>query len=170
MSQEKYTRVREIVRKLPQDDISKSHPGIRISKFKCFIVNLAILKIILIAYNYKYFQSADCFLKMPDKLSHAFRKPENCDFCRTVTQIDRVSDLSSELFEEKYAYTGTPVIVTDATGNWTAIDVFSFNYLKSVQQNVYYGNEESKCQFFPVRVHPCSLINHGVNIFIALFL
>lgn len=153
MLQEKYERVREIVRNLSQDDISKSHSGIRISKFKCFVVNLVILEIILIAYNYKYFQSVDCFFKMPDKLSHAFRTPENCDFCRTVTQIDRVSDLSSEQFEQKYAYTGRPVIVTDATVNWTASDVFSFNYLKSVQQNVFYGNEESKCQFFPVRVH-----------------
>lgn len=160
MSQEKYERVSELVRKLSQDDISKSHPGIRTSKFKCFVMNLVILTIILIAYNYKYFQSVDCFLKMPDKLSHTFRTPENCDFCRTVTQIDRVSDLSSEQFEQKYAYTGRPVIVTDATGNWTASDVFSFNYLKSVQQNVFYGNEESKCQFFPVRVHQFSLMNY----------
>lgn len=160
MSQEKYERVREIVPNLSQDDISKSHHGIRISKFKCFVVNMVILKIILIAYNYKYFQSVDCFLEMPNTLSHAFRKPEICDFCRSVTQIDRVSDLSPEQFEQKYAYSGRPVIVTDATSNWTASDVFNFNYLKSIQQNVFYGNEGSKCQFFPVRVHLISLIDY----------
>lgn len=64
-----------------------------------------------------------CLIEMPGAMSKAFRPPESCEFCRGVTEIKRISNITPEQFEEEYAYSGIPVIVTDATQNWTALDV-----------------------------------------------
>ncbi len=49
--------------------------------------------------------------------------------------------------------TGKPVVITDATVNWTANSHFTFNFFKSI-----YGKEspvldglDSNCQFFPYK-------------------
>lgn len=93
--------------------------------------------------------SGKCLISMPDSLSHAFRRPEDCTFCRNITQVDRVSDISPREFEKYYAYNARPVVITDATTNWTALDVFDFWYFKDVYDAS--DSEQMNCQFFPVR-------------------
>ena len=60
---------------------------------------------------------------MPQLLRYAFRPVENCDFCQNVVLVERVSQISPQVFAEKYAYSAKPVIVEDATQNWTALEV-----------------------------------------------
>lgn len=40
-----------------------------------------------------------------------------------IDHIARVSAISPQEFAERYAYSATPVIVEDATKNWTALEV-----------------------------------------------
>lgn len=91
-----------------------------------------------------------CLISLPDSLSHAFRPPEYCGFCRNITQADRVSNILPKEFEENYAYNAKPVVITDATSNWTALDVFDFWYFKNVYETSLYDSEQMNCQFFPV--------------------
>lgn len=101
---------------------------------------------------YKMWLSDDkCLISLPDSLSHAFRPPVDCNFCRNVTQIDRISNISPDEFEEYYAYNAKPVVVTDATLNWTALDVFDFWYFKDVYESLQSDGEKMNCQFFPVK-------------------
>lgn len=58
-------------------------------------------------------------------MRYVFRPPENCEFCKQVKHMERVRDISVEEFTERYAYSGRPVIVEDATKNWTALEVTS---------------------------------------------
>lgn len=60
---------------------------------------------------------------MPQIMRYSFRPPENCNFCQNVDHIARVSAITPQEFAEHYAYSATPVIVEDATHNWTALEV-----------------------------------------------
>lgn len=91
-----------------------------------------------------------CLISLPDSLSHAFRPPEDCGFCRNISQADRVSNISPKDFEQNYAYNAKPVVITDATINWTALDVFDFWYFKDVYESPLFDSEQMNCQFFPV--------------------
>lgn len=53
---------------------------------------------------------------------------------------------------DRYAYSGRPVVVVDATINWTATEVFSFPFFKSL-----YDGVDADCQFFPYRTEFKSL-------------
>lgn len=71
---------------------------------------------------------------MPPDLNKAFRKPENCNFCKNVQTAVKLYNVSPDEFEETYAYKGGPVLVSDATVNWTALEVcimeMLFNFKK----------------------------------------
>ncbi len=60
---------------------------------------------------------------MPKELAKIFRPPEKCDFCRGIKSAKRVANILPEDFEREFAYSGKPVVITDATKNWTALEV-----------------------------------------------
>ncbi|ALC46289.1 CG14331, partial [Drosophila busckii] len=91
-----------------------------------------------------------CALKLPRPLRYALRPPERCDFCANIKTVPRLRDLSAAKFEAEYAYSGAPVIVSDAMKNWTATtQLFNYWYFRDV-----YGKAKRKqrirdCQFLP---------------------
>ncbi|XP_041780351.1 uncharacterized protein LOC121597995 [Anopheles merus] len=96
------------------------------------------------------FANEDCILTMPAQLQKAFRPPESCGFCRTVHgTVPRLSNVSPAEFARDYAYRGGPVIVTDATVNWTAVESFDFWFFKRVYETHGSGPRAERCQFFP---------------------
>uniref|UniRef100_A0A6E8VTW5 Cupin-like domain-containing protein n=2 Tax=gambiae species complex TaxID=44542 RepID=A0A6E8VTW5_ANOCL len=96
------------------------------------------------------FANEDCILTMPAQLQKAFRPPESCDFCRAVRgTVPRLSNVSPTEFARDYAYRGGPVIVTDATVNWTAVESFDFWFFKRVYETHGSGPRAERCQFFP---------------------
>lgn len=48
--------------------------------------------------------------------------------CDRVSDVIRLANITAEEFEEDYAYTTQPVIVTDATKHWKAIQVCYYYY------------------------------------------
>lgn len=87
-----------------------------------------------------------CTIDMPQQLVRVFRPPEDCSMCRGLRRIDRVSNLSPIGFQETYSDYGRPVVVTDATRNWTAQHVFSFRFLKSLYQDQLLEHNTQGCQ------------------------
>ncbi|XP_012146378.1 adherens junction protein p120 isoform X5 [Megachile rotundata] len=87
-----------------------------------------------------------CLAEFPSFTQNIFRPAEDCSICQDVQQVDRISNVDPATFEERYAYSGRPVVVTDATQNWTAPSVFSFPFFKSL-----YEGEDANCQFFPYK-------------------
>lgn len=73
-----------------------------------------------------YHEVEDCLISMPDQLSKAFRPAENCAFCSNVTAVVKLANLTPDEFERDFAYSGVPVIITDATVNWTAVEVCEY--------------------------------------------
>uniref|UniRef100_UPI00398E3CFB bifunctional arginine demethylase and lysyl-hydroxylase JMJD6-like isoform X2 n=1 Tax=Pristiophorus japonicus TaxID=55135 RepID=UPI00398E3CFB len=91
-----------------------------------------------------------CVVGLPDFPS-PFRRPLDCRVCSNITAVDRRSNLSHEEFLRAYAYSMQPVVVEDGQRNWSAREVFSFEFFTQI-----YGsgssaldNSGSECQFFP---------------------
>ena len=95
----------------------------------------------------------ECILETSDSFSDTFRPPIDCEFCRGVKKVPRVSDIVPEEFEKKYAYEGQPVIIADGMTNWTALKTFSFEFFKDIykEDSPALANIESNCQFFPYK-------------------
>lgn len=87
---------------------------------------------------------------MPRLMRYAFRPPENCKFCENVDKVDRISGITPMEFERKYAYSARPVIVEDATRNWTALEVNSSKLLsKNLNLKIYFRIAEIQLFLFP---------------------
>ncbi|XP_058446636.1 uncharacterized protein LOC131427454 [Malaya genurostris] len=99
------------------------------------------------------FTNEDCILEMPNQLQKVFRPPESCQFCKDIRNVPRIANVDPDEFERKYAYSGGPVIVTDATVNWTATEYFDYWFFKEIYQT--YGRRKgaAKCQFFPYQTN-----------------
>ncbi|UYV72710.1 hypothetical protein LAZ67_10000383 [Cordylochernes scorpioides] len=52
------------------------------------------------------------------------------------------------VFMSRFAYSGVPVVITDAMVNWTAPDVFSLDFFRSIYLGRSHGDDDD-CQFFP---------------------
>lgn len=94
---------------------------------------------------------------MPSDGSKIFRESETCQLCANVDQVDRVKNISPTDFEELYASKGRPVVVTDGTAQWSAIDTFSFDFFKALYRNTSDGDSRTECQFFPYKTEFRSL-------------
>ncbi|KAJ8687199.1 hypothetical protein QAD02_022993 [Eretmocerus hayati] len=115
------------------------------------LVILLALGAILSAYPYatNFVRSLPyrrCLMQQPGATKNLFRPAEDCSICQEVQKIEKISNIDSTLFEERYAYSGRPVVVTDATKNWTAMQAFSFAFFKEL-----YKDQEFDCQFFPYK-------------------
>lgn len=94
-----------------------------------------------------------CILETIEGIEDVFRPPIDCSICYNVTKVERVSGITVADFEEKFAYSSRPVVITDAMNDWTAVDKFSFEYLRSVYRNdsPALNRASSECQFFPYK-------------------
>lgn len=61
---------------------------------------------------------------MPNFIVKATRPPEDCSMCYDIDKIPRMANLTPEEFEDHYAYSGIPIVVTDAATTWKALEVF----------------------------------------------
>ncbi|KAK3086458.1 hypothetical protein FSP39_018733 [Pinctada imbricata] len=100
-------------------------------------------------------EKEQCLVEAIEYMAEMARPPTTCEFCRGVKRVEKVEKMSPERFEARYAYTSRPVIITDATKNWTAQKVFSYSFFKEIysEGSPALENVESDCQFFPYRTN-----------------
>ncbi|CAH0729132.1 unnamed protein product, partial [Brenthis ino] len=89
-----------------------------------------------------------CLLSLPLDTKSLFRSPEDCSMCIGVNDVTRLANTSSEEFEDLYAYTTRPIIVTDATNDWKAMETFNFNFFANFYQNNKMGRKINDCFYF----------------------
>ena len=94
-----------------------------------------------------------CLVEWNDRILDMARPPVDCKMCRGLKQVQRVSKITPEMFEENWAYSSVPVVITDAMKNWTAPQTFSFYFFKDIYADgsAALRNTEEKCQFFPYK-------------------
>ncbi|XP_021943372.2 uncharacterized protein LOC110841977 isoform X1 [Folsomia candida] len=96
-------------------------------------------------------RSVECTIESPHLAMELFRPPVACSICHNVTSVDRVSNISPKDFERLYAYSGTPVVVTDAMRQWSAASSFNFGFFKGIYEEGSRSLEHlgEDCLFFP---------------------
>eukprot|EP00041_Stephanoeca_diplocostata_P011273 m.183491 g.183491 ORF g.183491 m.183491 type:complete len:189 (+) comp18480_c0_seq5:465-1031(+) len=99
------------------------------------------------------FNQYDCLVPTPDSIGLLFRPPVDCSFCRNVTNIPTISDLSATEFNQSYAFSGQPIVVANATAGWKALHVFSFPFFQRLYNEVlgrsFQRQTMRNCNFFP---------------------
>lgn len=102
---------------------------------------------------YASFRESHCLLDNGGFTIEIARPLTNCDCCRNLKEFPIERNISADDFVRKYAYTAVPVLIKDATQNWTAMRNFSFDFFK----NLYTTTKdaltviEEECQFFPYK-------------------
>ena len=130
-----------------------------------FAISYQVLPVSVEGLIFKYYYKTSdptelsCLIENTETVQDVFRPPVDCSMCINITEIVKVANLTKQEFAEKYAYSGQPVVVTDGTANWTAPEVFSFDYFKKLYapKSVALASVERDCQFFPYRTNFTSL-------------
>ncbi|XP_017023699.1 bifunctional arginine demethylase and lysyl-hydroxylase psr-1 [Drosophila kikkawai] len=115
------------------------------------LVLLIIFLYLIGKYYYEELQGKNCVFSLPRTLRYAFRPPESCDFCENIKNVPRLQNISPQEFEQKFAYSAAPVIVSDATQNWTAVSLFNYWYFRDVYAKAKQKQHIRECQFLPYK-------------------
>lgn len=75
-------------------------------------------------------KNEQCAIPIPQFALPLFKPIDDCRMCQDLNEIKRIERVSKEEFLEKYAYSGVPVIITDAMTNWTGLTKINFDFLK----------------------------------------
>ncbi|KAJ0179040.1 hypothetical protein K1T71_005815 [Dendrolimus kikuchii] len=122
----------------------------RLTGNKSWYISLLIIFLILSGrwiYNELNANKA-CLIDVPTSSKVLFRPPEDCSMCIEVNDVVRLSNVSVQDFEEYHAYSATPVIVTDATEGWKAIEEFNFNFFANFYSRGKMGKQINDCFYF----------------------
>ncbi|XP_045211642.2 uncharacterized protein LOC123563114 isoform X1 [Mercenaria mercenaria] len=94
--------------------------------------------------------SWQCIIENNVVVSELSRPLATCDFCNTLDSVPIEYSISSQDFRRKYSYTSVPVLIKNATLGWSAMTVFSYNYLKDLYTETEgaLASVDEECQFF----------------------
>ena len=106
----------------------------------CQVLDLLIFKalpamLLLLLLGYPAWQVSDgsvCLLRELSPFGEAVTPMVDCAICEGVTEAPRLFNLSQDDFIRNYAYTSKPILVVGAVSNWSALDVVSYDYFKSI--------------------------------------
>ncbi|KAK3090225.1 hypothetical protein FSP39_010199 [Pinctada imbricata] len=87
------------------------------------------------------------------------RPKTNCNMCKNLKSVPIETNITRDIFAEKYAYTAVPVLIKHATLDWTAMGNFSFHFFQDLYKNTKGALDkvEDECQFFPYKTEFDSL-------------
>lgn len=125
--------------------------------------NFALFLMILITIsaailNGKEFSLNRCIIENNYLVMEVTRPITNCKICKDIDSFTVLENVTKAEFS-KYAYLGHPLIVRGGCSNWTALDVFSYDFFKQLYTSTEgaYRSVEDECQFFPFRTTFLSL-------------
>lgn len=132
---------------------SKSFLGINFTLLLLIMVSVSAIML-----NGKEFSLSRCIIDNNYFLMEMTRPIADCKICKDVENFIVLENVSKEEFS-LYAYLGHPLLVKGGCLNWTALDVFDFDFFKSLYSSTpgAFESVEDECQFFPFRTTFLSL-------------
>ena len=120
------------------------------------LVVFIIIPASLAAFGYYFFSdifdtSSPCSIDNSIFVMEAGRPIADCQMCKGLKEVPKLSGLTPEEFVKNFAYSGRPLVVTDATKKWTAMQEFSYEYFRKLytESETALNSTEEECQFFP---------------------
>lgn len=113
-----------------------------------------------------YVHGTYCLVENNFVIGEISRPLFDCDVCRDLREAPIAIGISKAEFRDKYAYSSVPVLIKEATRDWTALDTFSFQYFKKIYRDAderraeerkegnqqtadtEEGSADNECQFF----------------------
>lgn len=127
-------------------------------KRSCTILNFLLFKFYPILFilllpvfpAFKMYAGSACLLRELSPFGEAVTPVVDCAMCEDVTEAPRLFNLSKDDFIRNHAYTSKPILVVGAVSHWSALDVFSYDYFKSIYMDSLDSLEDdhSSGQFF----------------------
>lgn len=127
-------------------------------KKSCTILNFMLFKLYPVLFisllpvypAFKMFTGSACLLTELSPFGEVVTPMADCVICEGVTEAPRLFNLSKDDFIRNYAYTSKPILVVGAVSHWSALEVFSYDYFKSIYMNSQESLEEdhNSGQFF----------------------
>lgn len=132
---------------------SKSFLGINFTLLLLIMVSISAIML-----NGKEFSLSRCIIDNNYFLMEMTRPIADCKICQNVENFIVLENVSKEEFSS-YAYLGHPLLVKGGCLNWTALNVFDFDFFKSLYSSTpgAFESVEDECQFFPFRTTFLSL-------------
>jgi hypothetical protein len=125
---------------------------------------LLVVPLFLATFGYYFLsdifdQTSPCSIDNSVFVLEAARPVADCNMCKGLKEVPKVSGLTPQEFVEKFAYTSRPLVVTDATQSWTAMHEFSYEYFQKLytESETALNSTEDECQFFPYQTEFHSL-------------
>lgn len=78
----------------------------------------------------------ECAIMLPEFTNAITRPIDDCSMCNNLTEIKKIKKISKNEFIEKYAYSGVPIIITDAINDWSGLYTFNFDFFKELYSNL----------------------------------
>lgn len=144
--------------------IEVSYPDKRTDKpdrtLRTLSIIIAVLGVLLavLAYSFNlkeeltlYVRSSMCVKDNNGLMMEIARPKTSCEMCANLRSVPVETNISTEMFLEKYAYTMVPVLIKEATRNWTAMSAFNFRFFRDLYNSVNgsLAAVDEECQFFP---------------------
>lgn len=130
------TEIVEVCKKTKTDDFDpykKSCSLLNCLLFKFYPV--MFLMLLPIYPMFKLLTGSACLLREVSPFGEAVTPIVDCGICEGVTGAPKLTNLSMDDFVRNYAYTSRPILVVGAVSHWSALDVFSYDYFKSLYMN-----------------------------------
>ena len=90
-----------------------------------FLLHAAVLQVL---------SGSFCVVPMPMVIAGMMTPPANCDVCQGVKGAPRLVNPSRKEFVLHHAHTSRPIVVVGAALNWSAVEVFSYEYFRRIYQ------------------------------------
>ncbi|XP_054720338.1 uncharacterized protein LOC129229979 [Uloborus diversus] len=139
-------------------------PKAKISYLKMFLnTNVLLFFLIIgtisaIVLNGKEFSLNRCIIENNYFIMEMTRPITDCNICKNIDSFSILENVTKQQFS-KYAYLGHPLLIKGGCSNWSALEVFNYDFFKELYSSTKgaFESVEVECQFFPFRTTFLSL-------------
>lgn len=126
-------------------------------QFKSLCAIIAVVAAVIVE-DWSNIVASRCLVSNNYFVMEVTRPLSNCSMCEHVSGFIGLRNPTRAEFA-RYAYSGSPLIVHNATASWAALHTFDFDFFKDVYSNTRGAHRavEEECQFFPFRTGFASL-------------
>ena len=161
---EKGATEKEVIRQFLSE--VRSEPSRSSRRGKWLKIVFLLLPLLLASLGYYAFndlklfdETSPCTIDNSLFVLEAARPITDCKMCEGITEVPKLSGLTVETFVNNFAFSSKPLVVKDATVNWTAMHEFSYEYFRKLysESETALNVTDEECQFFPYKTEFYSL-------------
>ena len=128
-------------------------------KIVFLLMPLLLASLVYYTFNDLFDETSPCTIDNSLFVLEAARPITDCKMCEGITEVPKLSGLTVETFVDKFAFSSKPLVVKDATTNWTAMHEFSYEYFRKLYSEAKSALNETyeECLFFQYKTEFHSL-------------